>query len=197
MVCARARVWRGYGGGRGHTAGRADVGGGQDSRDLMKSWPRREAALGLADESKTRAVERKERNRAEKPSGCSRAGGSFPPAMANMTRSTDRTSHRGGVPWAISIAEMPSDHTSARASYLPFCTTSGAIQCGVPMIELRFDAVEFSCAATPKSASLIAPCGAQDDRSRFAPAAAGGRAIERRAGGGGREGGSRRLAAHI
>ena len=63
-------------------------------------------------------------------------------------------SELGGWPSASSIAVMPSDHTSARASYLPFEITSGAIQCGVPITDDRFDAVELSCAATPKSASL-------------------------------------------
>ena len=60
----------------------------------------------------------------------------------------------GGLAARASIAVMPSDHTSHRASYRPLEMTSGAIQCGVPMTDERFEAVELSCAATPKSASL-------------------------------------------
>mmetsp|Transcript_21336 Transcript_21336/g.53180 ORF Transcript_21336/g.53180 Transcript_21336/m.53180 type:complete len:247 (-) Transcript_21336:88-828(-) len=87
--------------------------------------------------------------------------------MWNITLRTGRMSWRGGAICAISIAVMPRDHTSARMSYVPFCTTSGAIQCGVPVTELRFDAVELSCAATPKSASLTFPSPSEES-SRFA-----------------------------
>ena len=45
----------------------------------------------------------------------------------------------------------------ALASYCPFWITSGAIQCGVPMTDDRLEAVELSCAATPKSASFTWP----------------------------------------
>eukprot|EP00964_Phaeocystis_antarctica_P007195 scaffold3903_cov60-Phaeocystis_antarctica.AAC.1 len=77
--------------------------------------------------------------------------------MAKSALSMGRISWCGGRPCASSMAVMPSDHTSARVSYLPFEITSGAIQSGVPMTELRLEAVELSCAATPKSASFTRP----------------------------------------
>ena len=112
--------------------------------------------VGRSAGSLTSAVATKSTNVSEKRSGFSSCGGA-PLAIAKSTLSTGCISWCGGWHCAISIAVTPSDHTSARASYLPFWMTSGAIQCGVPMTELRLDAVELSCAATPKSASLTRP----------------------------------------
>mmetsp|Transcript_12002 Transcript_12002/g.28467 ORF Transcript_12002/g.28467 Transcript_12002/m.28467 type:complete len:248 (-) Transcript_12002:713-1456(-) len=67
------------------------------------------------------------------------------------------TAHRGGTCSAISIAEMPSDHTSTFPSYLLSWMTSGAIQCGVPTNVFLLDSVAVSRAATPKSASFTSP----------------------------------------
>ena len=51
---------------------------------------------------------------------------------------------RGGWTSAISMAEMPSAHTSTLPSYLDSWMTSGAIQCGVPMKVLRLLIVRVS-----------------------------------------------------
>ena len=61
----------------------------------------------------------------------------------------------GGRIWAISIAVMPSDQTSARASYgAAPSITSGAIQCGVPMTVGARDAVASLSARDAKVGEL-------------------------------------------
>eukprot|EP00160_Parvularia_atlantis_P015224 Unigene4241_Nuclearia_a/m.12917 Unigene4241_Nuclearia_a/g.12917 ORF Unigene4241_Nuclearia_a/g.12917 Unigene4241_Nuclearia_a/m.12917 type:complete len:351 (+) Unigene4241_Nuclearia_a:896-1948(+) len=79
-------------------------------------------------------------------------------------------SYSGGASSAISIAVIPSDHTSHRESYATSVSSaeipSGAIQYGLPMTVLRLLSVLVSCAETPKSASLTAPSCV---RSRLPP----------------------------
>mmetsp|Transcript_19221 Transcript_19221/g.59768 ORF Transcript_19221/g.59768 Transcript_19221/m.59768 type:complete len:231 (-) Transcript_19221:492-1184(-) len=76
------------------------------------------------------------------------------------------TSACGGTVSAISMAVTPSAHTSTDWSYCASATTSGAIQCGVPMKVVRLSTVLVSSAATPKSASLTSPSSV----SRMLPA---------------------------
>jgi|NorSeaMetagenome_1021524.scaffolds.fasta_scaffold134396_2 hypothetical protein len=74
------------------------------------------------------------------------------------TLKTLLVSAKGGASCASSMAVMATPQMSTLKSYLPsspiWPSVSGAIQCGVPIIVPRLDMVLYSCAATPRSASL-------------------------------------------
>ena len=63
----------------------------------------------------------------------------------------------GGTPSAISIAVIPSDHTSTLFVYPSPWINSGDIQKGVPTLDLRCPSWDETRTANPKSASLTSP----------------------------------------